>query len=165
MNMMKKELMEAAKDINNMYKEGEQPIKINTKSTNDQLIRDISKATEELEDGDELNQLTVDILLELEIDIPAKLKIRKEKSQVKAKDDKREDLKPGVITSIQEIVLKTKETKKSIMIEEILSFLEKRFPERDPKSMIKTIKVQLPNRMNKERDMKIEKIDNGFICK
>jgi hypothetical protein len=56
--------------------------------------------------------------------------------------------KPGVIKTIQEMVEKA--PKKGVSKEEILDHLTNTFPDREPKSMKRTINVQVPGRINKE---------------
>ncbi len=45
--------------------------------------------------------------------------------------------------------------------DEVLKALQKLFPDRPEKSMKSTINVQVPNRINKERDFDLVKMDNG----
>lgn len=81
-------LVDAAKDLNTIFED--EPIKVNTKSTSDSLTEGIKAVIDQLQDGDELNQSTVDLLIELECDVPGKIKIRKtakEKSAPKSKSN------------------------------------------------------------------------------
>lgn len=64
---------------------------------------------------------------------------------------------PGVIASIQEIVT----DKGPITKAGILKILVKKFPDRDEEAMGKTVNVQLPNRMSKEKGINIEVDDKG----
>ena len=66
---------------------------------------------------------------------------------------------PGVISSIFELVKKA--GKRGISKDDILKALEVRFPERVAGSMVKTINVQLPKRMSKEKGVTIVKLENG----
>jgi len=66
--------------------------------------------------------------------------------------------KPGVIASIVEFL---KASKRPLNKEQILAKLEKRFPDRKADAMLSTIKVQLPNRLNREKNLKIKKTDKG----
>ena len=91
---------------------------------------------------------------DLKLDITAKAR---QKAEKKAKKD--EPKGPGVIASILEFV--TKAGKKGISKESILTKLTTRFPERVSEGMSKTINVQLPVRMSRERKVKIVKLDNG----
>lgn len=67
---------------------------------------------------------------------------------------KKEPKKPGVITTIYELI-----QGEPISAKKILSVLKKRFPERPVDGMEKTIRAQLPNRMAKEKGIKI-KVDS-----
>ena len=91
---------------------------------------------------------------DLKLDITAKAR---QKAEKKAKKD--EPKGPGVIASILEFV--TKAGEKGISKESILTKLTTRFPERASEGMGKTINVQLPVRMSRERKVKIVKLDNG----
>lgn len=83
-------------------------------------------------------------------------KVKKSKKQVKKEVKKKEPKKPGVIASILEFVEHGPISKK-----EILGKLTKRFPDRPAEGMEKTINAQLPNRMSKERGVKIKVDDKG----
>ena len=64
--------------------------------------------------------------------------------------------KVGVIATILSIIEKKPTTK-----EKIVEQLAKKFPDRDPESMAKTVGVQLPTRLAKDRGVKIVKDDKG----
>ena len=64
---------------------------------------------------------------------------------------------PGVIASIQEIIT----DKGPINKAGILKILVKKFPDREEESMEKTVNVQIPNRMSKEKGINIEVDDKG----
>ena len=64
--------------------------------------------------------------------------------------------RPGVIATIQELI-----TAKPMDKDELLLALVKKFPDRPPAGMAKTIQAQLPNRMAKERGIKIAKSKDG----
>jgi hypothetical protein len=66
---------------------------------------------------------------------------------------------PGVISTIFDLVKNSGKT--GISKADILSELIKLFPDRTSDGMEKTIQVQLPSRMSKERDVKIEKTEDG----
>lgn len=66
---------------------------------------------------------------------------------------------PGVIESILNILKES--GKKGITKQEILDKLVVLFPDRAKEGMEKTINVQLPTRMSKERKVKIEKSEDG----
>ena len=69
---------------------------------------------------------------------------------------KKEPKKPGVIATILEIIQSNPASKK-----QILDRLKTRFPDRPVEGMEKTISAQLPNRMAKEKGIKIKVDDKG----
>lgn len=75
---------------------------------------------------------------------------------VKPKPKAKKKKGPGVIASIVEFI-----SEKPVSKETILKKLTKRFPERNPDSMKKTINVQVPNRIKKEKNESLTKKDNG----
>ena len=81
-----------------------------------------------------------------------------EKKTPAAKKDKR----PGVIATIAKSIEDS--GKKGITKEEILIVLEKAFPDRDATAMSKTINVQVPNRITKEK-FEVEKTKVGSYRK
>lgn len=66
---------------------------------------------------------------------------------------------PGVIASIVSIIEEAGRT--GVSKDEILQELGKRFPDRDPERMKKTVNTQVPTRINKEK-FPIEKVENRF---
>jgi hypothetical protein len=66
---------------------------------------------------------------------------------------------PGVITTILSLV--TNSGKTGISKADILSKLTEMFPDHNPEGLGKTISVQLPKRLSKERNVKIEKTEKG----
>jgi len=82
-------------------------------------------------------------------------KVKKEKKTATKKTEKKAS-GPGVISSIAEFI-----TKSACTEDQLVEKLAKRFPDKDSERMRKTIKVQLPKRMNKERGMKIERNKKG----
>lgn len=70
--------------------------------------------------------------------------------------DKNNVKKIGVIAKIQELI-----TNNPLTEDEIVTALGKTFPDRPLEGMRKTVRVQLPNRMGKEKKIKIEKNDKG----
>jgi hypothetical protein len=64
--------------------------------------------------------------------------------------------KGGVIASIIEALEKGPKTHKQLH-----AMLVKKFPDRKPESMLNTIRVQVPGRINRERDFSLEKDDKG----
>ena len=69
--------------------------------------------------------------------------------------------KPGVIASILEF-LSTATKEKPVNKATLCDKLAKRFPERLPDSMMKTINVQVPNRIQKERKLQVKQNEAGF---
>jgi len=65
--------------------------------------------------------------------------------------------KPGIIATIIKAITKKHRTKK-----QILAKLEKAFPDRDASKMIKTVNVQVPSRLRKDKGLEIEKTDKGY---
>jgi len=166
------QLRKAAADLNKTL--GLEP-KIDTRLAKEELTKKVSKAGAMLEDGDKIEQNTFDVLAELEVDIPAgvkKVKAQKaekdsgKEGKPKASQKKAEPGKPGVIATILEIV-KAASKDKPVTSEQILKKLEKAFPEKDPNSMMNTIKVQLPGRMSREKNINILKDEEkgGFYVK
>lgn len=149
---------EAAKELNESFSP-EPPIKINTKSTIASLTEEIRATIEILEKGDVISEKMADVLSELEIDVPAAVKVgeAKKKPAEKKVASKKEPKGPGVISSIHEILMQ----KKPVSKEQIVAFLKKRFPEKEEKSMLNTIKVQLPGRMSNEKGIKIQVTEDG----
>lgn len=72
------------------------------------------------------------------------------------KPKRKEPKKPGVIASILEFIQAGPVSKK-----QLLGKLTKRFPDRPVDGMAKTIQAQLPNRMAKEKKIKIKMDDKG----
>jgi len=64
---------------------------------------------------------------------------------------------PGVIATIIQSITKKHRTKK-----QILKILAKTFPEREPEKMMKTINVQVPSRLRKDKGLEIEKTEKGY---
>jgi hypothetical protein len=75
------------------------------------------------------------------------------------KSDPKAPKVPGVIESIFLAIEKSGE--KGISKAQILARLVAKFPDREKEGMEKTINVQLPKRMSKEREVKIEKTEKG----
>lgn len=94
----------------------------------------------------------------------AATKSKEKKETSKRKSDKaagkkpkrKEPKKPGVIATILEIIQNGPVSKK-----QILAKLKSRFPDRPVDGMEKTINAQLPNRMAKEKGIKIKVDDKG----
>lgn len=75
-NMNTEQLRSAAVDLNSSL--GLEP-KINTRLPKEELQKKVAEAGELLEDGDKIQQSTADVLLELEVDVPAGVKTGKAK--------------------------------------------------------------------------------------
>lgn len=84
-------LKNAAKELNEVL-DPDPPIKITTKSTISGLTKEIKATIDLLEKGDIISQKTMDILVELEIDVVAGVKIKDkvEKKNEKGKTAKKE---------------------------------------------------------------------------
>ena len=91
---------------------------------------------------------------------PASKKKKEGPKEAKEGPKEASETGPGVIASILEFVTAAK---KPISIDGILTKLSGRFPDRNPDAMIKTIRVQLPKRMSKEKGVNIVKSEKGYI--
>lgn len=88
------DLLEAVKDLNELFEE-EDRVKANTKSTKEDLFNALEQLAPSLEDGDSLFQSTIDLLIELEYDVPANIKVKKVQAEKKqAANPKGEIIKP-----------------------------------------------------------------------
>ena len=93
-----------------------------------------------------------------------KAKAKKTKSSKSSKSSKTKETKakkPGVIATI----VSTIQDHGPVTKEKILQVLTKKFPEREPESMAKTINAQVPNRINKEKGLNIIKTEKGYKVK
>jgi hypothetical protein len=107
----------------------------------------------------------VEVSVETPSETPAPKKTRKEhlkeSIKVKVKAEKKEkspkEKVVGVIASIIEL-LETKEMTKK----EILTALVLRFPAREAAKMEKTVNVQVPSRLKKDKNLKIQKTEKGY---
>lgn len=71
---------------------------------------------------------------------------------------------PGVILTILSLVEKS--GKSGISKQEIVDKLAEMFPDHNPEGLMKTVQVQLPKRMSKERNVNIIKSEAGkFLIK
>jgi hypothetical protein len=68
---------------------------------------------------------------------------------------------PGVIASILEFLLKATEDR-PITKQRLVEKLVKRFPQRDPEGMSKTVSVQIPNRIKREKGVDVRQNENGY---
>lgn len=64
---------------------------------------------------------------------------------------------PGVIATILEII----RTKGPISKDQLCTQLGKKFPDRPKEGMMNTINIQVPSRLNKEKNAKIKRNDKG----
>lgn len=95
---------------------------------------------------------------------PVKEKPKKVKKEKPKKVEEKQGKKKGrgVIATIAQSIEDA--GKKGITKEEILGILTKAFPNREPESMKKTINVQVPNRISKER-FNVERSEDGRYFK
>lgn len=98
-SMNTEQLRSAAVDLNSSL--GLEP-KINTRLPKEELQKKVAEAGELLEDGDKIQQNTVDVLLELEVDVPAGVRTGKaEKPKAKETSQPKES-KPKEKTKSKE---------------------------------------------------------------
>lgn len=69
--------------------------------------------------------------------------------------------KPGIIATIVSTVKNATE-EKPVSKKGILAVLTKAFPDRDADSMMRTINVQVPNRIKKDKKLNVVKNDKGY---
>lgn len=155
--MNREGLCKIAEEIN---KELGATIKINTKSTGSGLIAAITEAVESFEGKASLLKSTIDFLCEKEIDVPASIKEKSKTASPKKEAKPKKDKGPGVIATIEKAVRESCK-EQPVSREKILSILKKAFPEKEETSMMNTIKVQLPGRMAKEKNLKIKTTEDG----
>lgn len=91
---------------------------------------------------------------------PAKTGAAKESKAPKGKAPK-EPKKPGVIDTILSLLQEASE-KKPVTKETIVAKLAKAFPDREPDSMAKTVNVQVPTRLGKDKGVQVHKNENGY---
>ena len=140
-----------------------------TALTQDELIESIGEVAGDcLSEDDDLEEDTWAVLGELDLieleeeeeeeeeeeQAPAK---PKSKSKAKASSS-RQGGKPGVCASIIEFIQNDGPITKA----DIVAKLKKRFPDRNEDSMAKTVNVQVPNRINKEKNLNVVLTDNGY---
>jgi hypothetical protein len=99
----KAQLLKAVEDINSLY---EKPVmKLTADNSEEEFVNAIVKFGDKLEDGDALFKETIELLLDLEIDIPAKLKVRKPEKATKVVKEKiitEKESPPSKIKAVQE---------------------------------------------------------------
>lgn len=126
----------AAVNLNQLLDEED---KIDLSLPKEKMEKELKEASECLEDGDEVEQNTIDVLLEMECDVPAKLKIVKSMEKKPKEEKKMKTTKP---TKKAKPAKKEKKesgpTSKSIILESlkkkekpetIVKTLQKKFPE------------------------------------
>ena len=93
---------------------------------------------------------------------PTKKKAPAKKAEKLSKKEQRQRAKgPGVIASIVEYLQAATATK-PITKDKMCARLAKRFPERSPDAMMKTINCQVPTRIVNEKQIKVKKNENGY---
>jgi len=160
----KSSLNKVAKELNKMMKLTT-PIEDGLDTST--LQAEIVEICEDIRDGeftkDQFSENAVLIFEKLGIKITwaEKEKPASEKPVVKKEDKpaKKKNSGPGVITSIMNLVIE----KGPITEDAIVKSLAKIFPDRNPDAMRKTVRVQLPKRMNKEKGTNISKTEKGFL--
>ncbi len=161
-------LVSAIKDINKVLgEEIEPPLK--EVGTVQVLTEELKSVVELVQPEDEIEKVTR-ILLEELFSLNGEQEEEKEEEEKEEEEEKKPAKKnktsstekkaktPGVIATIVSLIEKA--PKKGISKEEILENLEKVFPDREGVSMKKTIQVQVPSRISKER-FEVEKLKNG----
>ena len=133
--------MKAKKDVAPEINENENVDQIQTndvkENDNSQLIADATKKIDDL-----------------------KAQLSAAKDELKKLTGKKADKKgPGVISTIFTLVSDSGKT--GISKADILAKLVEMFPDRAEDGMEKTINVQLPSRMSKERGVTIKKLEDG----
>jgi hypothetical protein len=126
-----------------------------TKTIDVKKLQGNDVATTETTNNDELIALAVKKVDELKDQL---LKAKQELHKLTGTTTK-ESKGPGVILTILSLV--TNSGDKGISKQAILDKLVEMFPDHEKEGLSKTINVQLPNRMSKERNVKIEKTKEG----
>ena len=96
-------------------------------------------------------------------DLKAQLSEAKQELRKLTGQSNKEPKGPGVIATI--LTLVTDSGKTGITKQEILDKLVEMFPDRSSEGMSKTINVQLPTRMSKEKKVNIVKENDRFLIK
>jgi hypothetical protein len=117
----------------------------------------------DLEQSTETNEINNDQLIADAQKMVDDLKIKLAAARVELKKltgkKSSEKRSPGVIATI--LTLVTESGKTGISKADILAKLVEMFPDRAADGMSKTINVQIPNRLERERNVKIVKLENG----
>lgn len=150
---MKKDLIEAAKlitpgDLSALHKDTISVLKELGVSCSEEKKAKKEKKTKETEETAELE---------------GKKGKKKRKTEEPEKKEKktREKKGEGVIATIISLI----KTKGPITKEKISKELEKKFPERNAEGMKKTLHIQLRGRLAKEKNLKIENTEKGYVIK
>ncbi len=85
----------------------------------------------------------------------------KAKAKPAKKAEPKEERGPGVIASIVEFLGAATE-EKPINKDRLVEKLKKRFPDRQETAMMKTINVQVPNRLKTDKKINVKKNDKGY---
>jgi hypothetical protein len=160
----KKELAAVAKELNALLKP--EP-RIDGEAKAAELVGTITTAAGLLAKGDVISKETAAFFKTYSIEHKATTKEpakKKAAAKAKAAPAKKTAAKkgPGVIATIFEML---KGSKRAMTEDQIVAKLKKAFPDREEKSMRSTVKVQLPGRMSREKSVKIERTDKGFVMK
>ena len=116
-------------------------------------IADVDE-TKEIDNSQQIADLTKKI-----DDLKAQLAAAKDDLKKLTGKKSAEKKGPGVISTIFTLVNDSGKT--GISKADILTKLVEMFPDRAADGMGKTVNVQIPNRMARERNVKIEKLENG----
>lgn len=128
---------------------------VNKAAANDVDLESISDANQTNETDN--SQLIADATKKID-DLKAQLSAAKDELK-KLTGKKTEKKGPGVISTIFTLVSDSGKT--GISKADILAKLVEMFPDRAEDGMEKTINVQLPSRMSKERGVTIKKLETG----
>lgn len=149
-----------------------------------QMKKDLIEAAKLITPGDlsALHKDTISVLKELGVSCSEEKKAKKEKKtketketmKLEKKKEKRKTEEPekkekktrekkgeGVVATIISLI----KTKGPITKEKISKELEKKFPERNAEGMKKTLHIQLGGRLAKEKNLKIENTEKGYVIK
>lgn len=131
------------------------PIKAKDEGAKERLLKELKdlRAKDLKSDDPEklvFSEAAVAIMRRLGVKIPGEGKAKKAKGAGGER-------KPGVIAAIAELIAKKAMTK-----DEIAAELALRFPERDAEGMRRTVGIQLPGRMAKDKGLKIEVKDGKY---
>jgi hypothetical protein len=109
----------------------------------------------ELEGDEEAEEEEVEETKEIEV---TKSKKKSSKKKPEPKKEKGKSKGAGVIATVVEML---QNSKRPLTHQQIVDKLSTKFPDRSPEGMMKTVKIQVPNRLSKEKGLKIKKDDKG----